>query len=245
MTQQSLQNQVVVITGASRGLGRCLASHLAKEGCRLVLAARNEAQLNEVKAELSTLGCTNVTLCIADVSTAQACQQVIQTALNTYGRLDILINNAGMGGKVALLQEVSDQTISDMIDLNLKAPFWLSKAALQPMVEQQTGTIVNVNSVAGKTAFPFWSVYDATKAGLKALTEALCEEQRSNGIRVMGLYPGAIDTTIWDAIDMANVPSREGMLQVEQVAEAVIYALKQPQHVYVSDITIQPLKPAL
>jgi NADP-dependent 3-hydroxy acid dehydrogenase YdfG len=238
--------QVAVLTGASRGIGKATARQLASCGVHLVMGARSIGALQTLAQELTSAYPDVKIKCVqTDVTSPKECQSLIQTAVREFGRLDILINNAGVGAKVSLLPEVTVDSISDTIDTNLKAPFYLAKYALEPMVAQQSGTIVNIDSIAGKTAFPYWAVYDATKAGLKAMTEALCEEQRSNNIRVLGIYPGAVDTDIWDSVDLESAPNREGMLQPDQIAEAVVFALKQPSSVFVSDITIQPTKPAL
>jgi NADP-dependent 3-hydroxy acid dehydrogenase YdfG len=241
-----MPNPVVLLTGASKGIGAATARLLASEGYRLLLTGRDEVALNALQQELAaTHPATETLLAVGEVRDNTFCEQLVQTAVAKWGQLDVLINNAGLGGKVGLLSEVPVEQIEAMLDTNLKAPILLCRAALQVMVPKGQGTIINLNSVAGKTAFPYWAVYDATKFGLRALTEALCEEQRSNGIRVLGIYPGAVATAIWDGLDLQQVPDKTGMLTPEQVAEAVRYALKQPQHVLVSEITLQPLKPAL
>ena len=247
MTSSSrLKGQVAIITGASRGIGKAIAQALAKEGAHLILASRSVGALQTLAEELKELSPeTQVTVVPTDVTDPKACKALIQTAIDQHGQLDVLINNAGVGAKVALLSEVSDEAISQTIETNLKAPIYLTKYALDAMVPKQSGSIVNINSIAGKIAFPYWAVYDATKAGLKALTEAVAEEQRQNNIRVIGIYPGAVNTDIWDTVDLANAPNREGMLNVVQIANAILYALKQPQEVYINDISIQPTQPAL
>ena len=243
----NLSKQIMVITGASRGIGRALAHRLAKEGAILSLAARSEQSLIALKAELeSTYPECKVMTQLCNVTNPGECKSLIQSTLQRFGRLDVLINNAGIASKIGLLTEVPDEEIQATLNTNLLAPLILSKYALGPMVEQQSGTIININSIAGKTAFPFWATYDASKAGLKAMTEALCEEQRQNNIRVIGIYPGACDTSIWDSIDLASGgPNRDGMLSPEDVVNAVLFALNQPQSIYVNDVSLQPTRPAL
>lgn len=238
--------QVALITGASKGLGEATAKALAKAGYNLVLSARSEAKLKALQEQLST-AYPDLTIRVmpCDVRSATACECLIQQVNDEFGRLDVLINNAGVGGRVGLMTEVPTDQIEDMLDTNLKAPIILSKAALAVMVPQESGTIININSIAGKTAFPYWAVYDATKFGLRALTEALAQEQRSNGIRIIGIYPGAAATEIWDATEIDNVSDKSGMLEPERVAEAVLFALQQPGGTFISELTIEPLKPAL
>src|SRR5690606_28865868 len=119
------------------------------------------------------------------------------------------------------------------------------RAVLPSMIHQHSGTIININSVAGKEAFPYWSIYDASKFGLTAMTEAVAEEQRCNGIKVVGIYPGAVNTPIWESIELNHEPQRDGMLDPETIAEAILHVLRQPEKVLIKDITLTPLKPAL
>jgi short-subunit dehydrogenase len=246
---------VVLITGASRGIGEAIAHALATiGGYTLALSARSTEALNTLK---QTLQAEHPSLTVevfpCDVALPQSPQTLIEAVFKRLGRVDVLINNAGVGGKVGLITEMPDAHLHAMVDLNLKAPMLLSKYALQAMLNQPKlagrgmGTIININSIAGKTAFPFWAVYDATKAGLKAFADALSEEQRTNGVRVIGIYPGACDTAIWETLDLAadDTPDKTGFLRPNQVAEAVVFALSQPAGTLVSDITLMPTAPAV
>jgi NADP-dependent 3-hydroxy acid dehydrogenase YdfG len=165
--------------------------------------------------------------------------------------MDILINNAGIGGKMTLLHEIPSQEIDDLIDTNLKAPFYLMHAALPVMINaldkhpDSLKTIININSVAGKTAYPYWSLYDASKFGLRAITEAVAEEQRENGIRVCGIYPGAVDTPIWDKIDMGQTPDTHHMLNPQDIVDAVLFMLLQPTYAFCSELVIKPTRSVL
>jgi NADP-dependent 3-hydroxy acid dehydrogenase YdfG len=242
--------QVVLLTGASRGIGHATALALAAGGVKgLALVARSASALGALKIAIeAAYPTTQVLLLVEDLTDPTAPQRVVEATLKHFGRLDGLINNAGTGGKVGLLSEMPDDQLQTMVALNLQAPLLLCKYAVAAMVAQGAGgSIVNINSIAGKTAFPFWAVYCATKAGLHSLTQSLCEEQRTNGIRSIGIYPGACDTAIWDTLDLAAdaTPERSGFLRPQQVAEAVVYALQQPAGTLVSDITLMPTQPAL
>lgn len=251
-----LTNQpVVLITGASRGIGEAIAHALATVGgYTLALSARSTEALNTLKQTLQAEHpAVQVAVFPCDVAMPESPQTLIEAVFKQLGRVDVLINNAGVGGKVGIITEMPDAHLHAMVDLNLKTPMLLSKYALQAMLNQPKlvgrgmGTIININSIAGKTAFPFWAVYDATKAGLKAFADALCEEQRTNGVRVIGIYPGACDTAIWETLDLAedDTPDKSGFLRPAQVAEAVIFALNQPAGTLVSDITLMPTAPAV
>jgi NADP-dependent 3-hydroxy acid dehydrogenase YdfG len=113
------------------------------------------------------------------------------------------------------------------------------------MVAQRSGTIININSVAGITAYPYWAVYDASKFGLRALTEAVAEEQRGNNIRVVGIYPAAVDTPLWQTIDPNHTPDKAGMLTAQHVADAVWYTWQQPPHCHIKELVLSALNPSV
>lgn len=239
---------LALVTGASRGIGKATAMKLAEMGFHVALAARSESDLNALKATLSEqYPQQQFETCPLDVLNTGQCAATIRQLEAQYQQVDLLINNAGIANKIGLLQELTPEQIDQVIDVNLKAPIHLMKQVLPGMVARQSGTIININSIAGKTAFPYWGVYDASKFGLRAITEAVAEEQRSNGIRVVGVYPGAVETDIWDSMDMAGNtgPDKAGMLRPEDVANAVAYILAQPRHVFISEVSLSPLIPAL
>ena len=241
-----LHEQVAVISGASQGIGQAIAFRLAQMGIHLMLCARNVQKLQALSAEIQTrhpdLQCM---LHPCDVQVPAQVQAVVDETLKTFGRLDILINNAGVAPRSGLFQEASLEEIDRTIDTNLKGSMYFMRAAIPQMVQQHHGTIININSIAGKTAYPFWSVYDASKFGLHALTQAVAEEQRSNNIRVVGIHPGAVDTPIWQDVQLEKELEHEGMLEAEHVADAVAYILSQPQKVFIKELVLEPIKPLL
>jgi NADP-dependent 3-hydroxy acid dehydrogenase YdfG len=239
----SLQGQVAIITGASQGIGQAIARHLAPLGIHLALCARNIQKLTELSRELAVKHPDIQTLPLpCDVRDPAQVEYAVTEAKNRLGKVNILINNAGVAAKIGLLQEMSVAEIDRTIDTNLKGSIYFMRMVLPLMVQQNGGIILNINSIAGKTAYPFWSVYDASKFGLHAITEAVAEEQRGNNIKVIGVYPGAVDTAIWQGLQMDDGPRKEGMLDPEHVAEAIVYILNQPQNVFIRDLTIAPLK---
>ncbi len=242
----SLKNKVAIITGASQGIGQAVARHLADLGIHLTLCARSVDKLQALSDELQAKHRDLRILVIpCDVRDHAQVQAVVDQTQSTFNRIDILINNAGVAPKVGLLQELSVEDIDRTIDTNLKGAMYFMRAVLPTMVHQHAGTIINVNSIAGKTAYPYWGVYDASKFGLHAITEAVADEQRLNGIKVVGIYPGAVKTAIWDGLELEQGPNTEGMLDSEHIAEAIAFILTQSTKVFISDITLAPLKPAL
>ncbi|MFN7311207.1 MAG: SDR family oxidoreductase [Vampirovibrionales bacterium] len=237
-----LKDKVILITGASSGIGKAIAETLDAFSPRLVLVARRGDALRALADSLQSESLVIAT----DLLETSTLESLVDQSVERFGRLDVLINNAGIGGKVGLLPELPDSQIHRMIDLNLTVPILLSKYAVAQFTQQgEGGSILNINSIAGKWAFPYWSVYDASKAGLKAFAEALSEEQRSNNTRIISIYPGACATDIWDSVDLAQAPDASGMLTPQQVANAVLYALNQPQDLLISDITLMPTKALL
>lgn len=241
-----LKGQVAIITGASQGIGHALARSLAPLGVNMVLCARSVDKLSALEAELkSAYPDIKVLSYPCDVQEPLQVQAAVNQALQQFDRVDILINNAGVAPKAGLFQESSIEDIDRTIDTNLKGAAYFMHAVLPVMVHQHHGYIININSIAGKTAYPFWGIYDASKFGLHALTEAVAEEQRQNNIKVVGIYPGAVDTAIWGGIQLDKNLNYEGMLDVEQVADAVVYVLKQPPKVFINEIVLTPLKPVV
>lgn len=239
--ESSLKGRVVLITGASQGMGRAIAVQLAQEGLRLVLTARSMENLQQtVQLIRNIVPAAEILLCPADLQDPVAIERLVHEAEAHFKTVDILVNNAGMAGKIGLLQENTVESILKTVALNLTAPMLLMKHLIPAMSAQQYGFVININSVAGKTAYPYWALYDATKFGLYALTEAVGEEQRTNHVKVVGIYPGAVDTPIWDTISLDAAPERVNMLSPQSVAEAVLYILKQPSEVYIPELTLKP-----
>jgi NAD(P)-dependent dehydrogenase (short-subunit alcohol dehydrogenase family) len=233
---------MALITGASKGIGRATAFKLAEQGYNLALASRSVDLLSALAQELTTLyPDQQFKAFVADFSQPmQTCSSLVQQVVAHFGRIDVLVNNAGVSGRIALLGEIADADIDATIQTNLLAPILLAKHVVSHMVSQGIkGSVVNISSIAGQTAFPYWSVYCASKFGLSALSQSLGEEQRSNHIRVCTIHPGAVDTPLWDGVDMAA--NRAPMLQADIVASAIVFALNQPDGAWLSELTLKPL----
>lgn len=238
----SLENKVVLISGASQGLGLALAEQMASAGSRLALLSRREEALQAVQDSLIQSGVSSDRIAYypVDVSEAGVVQDTITSVIKHLGQIDILINNAALCGPFQLFQEHRVEDISYQIDVNLKGPMYLIHAVLPHMIAQGQGDIININSIAGKQIYPYCSVYGATKFALDALTRCVSEEQRANNIRVVGIYPGRIDTPIWNGIEPHTPQDPEKMLSVTDVANAVLYALQQPREVEIRELLLAP-----
>ncbi len=246
MTTLSLQDQVAIVTGAGKGIGAALVAMLADEGVKVMMTARTAADLHAVQRDvLAKHPTAQLMVFPADVSDAEAVHSLVHATLDLWGRVDIVVNNAGVAPKFQLFQELSVSDIDKTIDINLKGPMYLMKAVLPHMIHQgEGGTIVNINSIAGSIPFAYSSVYCASKFGLKALTQCVADEQRMNNIKVLGIYPGEVHTPLQYQLRDHDTPDYSKMLDPENVAEAVRYALKQPDKSFVRDIVIESLLPS-
>ncbi len=230
-----LQGQTALITGASRGIGRAIAGAFARQGARLVLASRS-AQVKQAARELALE--TEVHAVRADVSRPADVRRLFSAVRRRFGGLDILVNNAGIA-ESRPVAETSDALWEETLGTNLAATFLCSRAALELMLPQKRGHIVNVLSVAAFTPFPENSAYCAAKAGALALTRVLREEVRSSGIRVTALLPGATDTAIWQRL-WPEAP-RDKMMSAADVAEAALAAVLAPESSVMEEIVLRPI----
>lgn len=227
----------ILITGASRGIGRAIAVKLASKGRLLLLQGRDrkslEATLSLVKAKGAE---TELLLC--DFSDPGQVDALV--AKISKSPLDVLVNNAG----IAIVKPLTELTLEDWqqtVAINITAPFQLMKGLVPGM--NSGSSLVNILSIAAKTPFAGWSSYCMSKFAMDGFSRAVREEVRSAGIRVINIYPGSTDTTMWDSAP-GDWP-RERMIHPEAVAEAVAMALKQPAGVLVDDISLGPVGGAL
>lgn len=196
--QQSSQKPVVIITGASAGIGEAIAKRFARAGYRIVAVARRPAPLEKLAAELSTI--TEIKTLAVDVSAADAGDKAVALAMSAFGRLDCLVNNAG-SGRWAPVGDTDDEAMNEVIDISLKGPFRFSRAALGVM--QPGSSIISVGSVFGIIGGMTGGIYCAVKAGLIGLTQAIAADYGAKGIRANLVAPGVIKTDMtkdyWDA----------------------------------------------
>lgn len=225
-----------LITGASRGIGKAVALRLAEEGIAVALVARSHPDLLAVQAEIQAKGGKAEVFPI-DLADLTALPQQLQALLDRFGVCDVLVNNAGIA-QVGPLATLSLSDWQRVIDLNLTAAFLCAQAVLPGMRQQRCGTIVNIISIAGKRAFPNWGAYCASKFGLLGFSQALAAEERQHGIRVTSLCPGAVDTPLWDTVQVDF--DRSQMLSPEWVADLVAHIVHLPKGAVVEDLTLMP-----
>jgi len=221
-----------LITGASRGIGRAIAVRLASPQTTLLLHGRDKEALTET-SRLAEARRARTQILIGDLSITEQVAELIDRA--GAEPLDLLVNNAG----IAIAKPLESITLEDWersISVNLTAPFRLIQGLVPHLNEY--ASIVNILSTASRTAFPGWSTYCMTKFGLDGFSQALREELRTQGIRVINLYPAATDTDIWE--DVAGDWPRDKMMAPSEVAEALAFALERPPSVLVEEIRLGP-----
>jgi NAD(P)-dependent dehydrogenase (short-subunit alcohol dehydrogenase family) len=226
---------VALVTGASRGIGRAIALSLVSEGCDLIITARNVSRLKAFQEQLAQKK-VRVLAMKCDVSDSVSVGELFAAVKKRFRRLDILINNAGVGHAGLPVAELSVKAWKEVIETNLTGTFLVTHAAL-PLMKRH-GTIVNNLSVAAKKVFPGSSAYNASKHGALAFTNSLREELREQGIRVIALLPGATDTVIWEAL-WPEAP-RKKMMSAATVAKVLVQAISAPDDATVEELTIRP-----
>jgi NAD(P)-dependent dehydrogenase (short-subunit alcohol dehydrogenase family) len=228
--------RVAVVTGAGRGIGRAVAIELAQAGYRLCIAARTREELEETRV-LGGLAPADSLIVLLDLADSEAPVALIETTMDCYGRLDVLINNAGWAPPRRALTKVSEAEQDRMIAVNLRAPIALTRLAAVPMLKQGTGAIVNVASSAGVKNPPMEAIYAATKAGLIAFTRSCFDEFRAGGVRVSVVIPGLVDTALIPANKHLD---RSLMLSPARVAFAVLQLLNSPPGMCPVELVIEP-----
>ncbi len=236
MTSQGLVQQVAIVTGAGRGIGRAAAQALAAEGAAVVLAARTRRELADVAATIREAGGRALAI-PADVASADSVDALVEQTVADLGRLDLLVTAAGVAS-FGPLAGTKPADWDAMLGVNLRGAMLCCRAVLPAMIRQRRGTIINIGSIAARRPIAGCAVYAATKAGLAAFSQVLAEEVRGEGIRVGVVVPGAVDTPLWDTIP--NGPDRTRMLRAEDVAKAVVLMATLPAHAALEEITLLP-----
>ena len=237
---RSLHEKVFAITGASRGIGAATARLLAREGCKLGLGGRDEAALEKVVRGVSEAGGEAVTV-ECDVRRYENCERLVSETVGRFGRLDGFVANAGVGAYGGLL-ELSLQQIDDMRDSNARGTVYSVRAALPALLENGGGDLVIVASVAGLRGLPNESVYCASKHAQVGFAEALDHELRPKGVRVTTICPGGVATEFaFGAGREPGMPGLKEMMSSDQVAEAIVFTLRQDPELRTLRLVMRPM----
>ena len=239
----NIEGKVVVITGASSGLGEATARHLAAQGASVVLGARRQDRIRALARELSGGKAIAVTTDVGDRAQVKA---LVDAAVEAYGRVDVMINNAGVMPQ-APLERLRIDEWDRMIDVNIKGVLYGIAAALPNMKQQTAGHFINVSSVAGHKVGPGFAVYAATKHAVRALSEGLRQEVKPYNIRTTVISPGAVDTELPNSITEPDIAANirkvyELAVPADSFARAVAFAMSQPEDVDVNEILYRPTR---
>ncbi len=232
----SFQGKTVILTGASKGIGRALAINLAKHGANLSLVARSKDELKEVQTECKKAG-AKCLIFIGSVSNEKLANKTIAETIEAYGQIDFMINNAGYG-VFGPTDTFSAETWSDVYDTNVKGTFLYSKAVLANMKANQKGHIINIASDVAKRVFDGGSLYCSTKFAQDAFSAALRKEVRKDGIKVSVVYSGLVDTPFHAD---PYTERKQTWLTAEDMANSIIFIMSQPKHVVIDELMIHPL----
>lgn len=233
-----MEQKVVVITGASRGIGEDIAYAFASQNARLVLVGRNPEDLERVRHRALEKGAADVLTMTADVSKEEEVDVMAEVTLARFERIDILVNNAGVGS----FQQVVDTSLSEfqrMFDVNVTGVFLCSRAVLPTMLEQGEGHIINISSDVGRRTIAGGASYTATKFAVQGFAESLRKEVQSKGVRVSTVLPGMTDT--YFAETQQGAEHKKDWLHGEDIARAVLFIASQPKGVLIDDITVHPM----
>jgi NADP-dependent 3-hydroxy acid dehydrogenase YdfG len=241
---QGIKDKVVVITGASSGLGEAAARRLAKDGAKLVLGAR---RLDRLQALAKELLLAPEAVVQTDVVRYEQVKRLVDYAVKAHGRLDVIINNAGIMPQ-SLLEGLKIDEWDRMIDVNIKGVLYGIAAALPVMQAQKSGHIINVSSVAGHKVRPGGTIYSATKSAVRVISEGLRQEVKPYNIRTTIISPGAVESELPDTITDPAISARvsqfykETAISADSFANVVVFAMSQPDDVDINEILFRPTR---
>ena len=241
-----MKSKVVVVTGASSGIGEACAKLLAQQGHKIVMCARREERLKEIASSIREKGGEAVYL-KADVASIMQMEETAQAALKEFGRIDVWINNAGLMPVSEIIKDKVEEW-DRMVDVNIKGVLYGIHACLKIMREQEEGHIINMGSVAGHVSNPASAVYSATKFAVRALSDALRKEeaQAKSGVRVTLIAPGAVDTELLSTITDPDALKSTGefyastAICAQDVAKCVDFAINMPPDACVDELILRP-----
>ncbi|HEX7064995.1 MAG TPA: SDR family oxidoreductase [Bacillales bacterium] len=240
----NVEGKVVILTGASSGIGEGTAKELAAHGAKLVLAARRESRLQALKEEIVKAG-GEAEFKITDVTSREDMEELAEFTIHTYGKIDVIVNNAGLM-PLSFMNKLKVDEWDRMVDVNIKGVLYGIAAVLPHMQERNHGHVINVSSVAGHEVGLGGAVYSGTKFAVRAITEGLRQEESpKSNIRTTIISPGAVATELTETITDEDVKSMFGKMALEpieseDIGRAIRYAIEQPDSVSINEILVRP-----
>lgn len=244
-----MKNKIVFISGASGGIGKACAEYFAKDGANLIICSRNMEKLNDFRDFLINSYGVNVLAIELDVKNREKVVETIENLDENWKNIDILINNAGLAKELEKLYEGNLDDFEDMIDTNIKGLLYLTRQIVPLMIERK-GHVINIGSTAGIIAYPNGTVYCATKAAVKFISDGLRMDLVDKEIKVTNIQPGMVETDFsvvrfkGDKEKADNFYKGIEPLTAEDIADIVLYTAKQPKHVQICEVTVTPVHQA-
>lgn len=246
----SVKNQIVLITGASSGIGEACANAFAQAGAKLILVARREKRLKQLAEQLRQNYACDLHLLALDVCDRSQVQSALDQLPMPWSAVDILINNAGLSRGLDKLHEASIQDWEEMIDTNIKGLLYMTRTLVPGMVSRGKGHVINLGSIAGHQTYPGGSVYCATKAAVKAISEGLKQDLLGTSVRVSSVDPGLVETNFSNVRFHGDTERAEKVYQgltpltPDDVADVIFFCATRSPHVNISEVILMPVDQA-
>ena len=239
-------NRTAMITGATSGIGEATALILAKNNFRLIITGRRKERLNKLKQKIESINKTEVCILNFDVRNLDETKIALESLPETFKKIDVLINNAGLAVGLNTVQEGDIDDWERMIDTNIKGLLYVTRLVSPGMIERHSGHIINISSIAGKETYPFGNVYCASKHAVQSLTKGMRIDMLKHGIKVSSVSPGAVETEFSLVRFKGDENKANGVykgftpLYANDIAETILFILTRPAHVNIDDILIMP-----
>lgn len=233
----NLKNKVAIVTGASDGLGRQVVLKLAKEGVKLALIARRQAELSEVAGEAEKLGSPKVVTYSCDLRETEKVKEIVSQISKDLEGVNILLNVAGIWQKLGFLEDTPEEVVDEVIDLNLKALIKLTRLIIPYLKEQKEAAIINVSSRSGVTAQPGQAVYTASKWGVTGFSEVLKADLKGSNIRVGTIHQGGVDTEMFRKT--GEHFDQKKYIPPEELANIIVFMLSRPERIWLHDARVE------
>ena len=230
----NLSGQIALVTGGGTGIGKAIAKAILAEGAKVIIVGRKEEILKEAQAELGS----DVEMMTCDVTQEDQVKKVYENIMSNHGKIDILINNAGMAAK-AKSYEMNYDLWKKVVDVNLNGAFLCAREAMKIMVNQKSGRIINIGSISGQMSRPENAPYTATKFAIEGLTRALALDGRDHGVAVSVIHPGNAATNIWKGRE--EISEREGLIPLEDLGKLAVTMLTMSPNVNILGSVILPI----
>lgn len=229
-----LQGKVAIVTGSSSGIGEAIARHLNEAGVKVVLTGRSQDKLKKIAA-----GLNNCAIVVGEVTEPAIAPKLIDTAISSFGQLDIFINNAGMM-RIGSIDDVDIEELCNMVRTNFESVVRCSYHALRYFKQHNRGYLINMSSIAGTRTFPNIGAYNGTKFAVEAFTDSLRMEVGETGINVAVVEPGTVETPLYDTWSAEQRKVVGAGLQADDIARTVRYILEQPEKINIARVLILP-----